>query len=116
MDNSPSPRIRKWSPRTMLGAAAAVAAALHVPLQVYPIGCDQGIWLTAGMGLAHGKTFFHDLLHFNLPGTAVVYGLASAVTDDPRPAVALLSAAATILISVGIYLLLSETFSVWSGA
>ena len=119
---TPKPRsvtaggVPAWVARGVVALAAILTALLHVPLQVLPIARDQGTWLTAAMALAHGKVFYRDYLHFNLPATAFAYRLAWLFVSDPRHVTVLLSAINSMLIVLTIYLLLSETMSRAAGA
>ena len=105
-----------WLARAVVALAALITALLHLPLQVFPIGRDQGAWLTGAMALAHGKVFYRDYLHFNMPGLAFAYRLAWAFVSDPHYVAPLLAAVAAVLIVLALYLLLSETISPAAGA
>jgi hypothetical protein len=105
-----------WIARAVVALAAIVTALLHVPLQVLPIARDQGTWLTAAMALAHGKVFYRDYLHFNLPATAFAYRLVWLFVSDPRHVAVLLAAINSVMIVLTLYLLLSETMSPAAGA
>lgn len=108
--------LERWLSRGLLLLAILINAILHLPLTVFPIARDQGLWLTAAKALTEGKVFFSDLLHFHLPGTAVAYRLALATVDDPRHATIVLSVAASTLVILGLYLLLGQTVSRGAGA
>ena len=112
----PNPQTEAWITRAIAFAAAAITAVMHLPLQVFPIARDQGNWLTAAMAMRHGKVFFRDYLHFNLPGTAFAYRAAWAVVSDPRHVAPLLAGVTAVMIVLALYLLLSETVSRWAGA
>ena len=119
--NSDIRRIRaiiapRWMPEAVLAVSGILVLLLHIPLTVFPLGADQGIWSTVGMALANGKVFYRDLLHFHLPGLGFAYRAAFLFTDDPKVATVLLSALGSLVIVAGLYLLLSETISRSAGA
>lgn len=82
---------------------------LHLPLSVFPVGRDQGVWSTAGLAINNGAVFFKDYLHFNLPGLGFTYAFAMHFTDDPRVATMLVSLLGSVAIVIAMYLLLCQT-------
>ena len=88
--------------------ALLIVCLLHLPLSVFPVGRDQGVWATAGMAINRGSIFFKDYLHFNLPGLAFSYALAYKLFDDPRTATMVLSLAGSIMIIIGMYILMQK--------
>jgi hypothetical protein len=91
---------------------------LHLPLTVFPVFRDQGVWGTAGMAINSGRIFFKDYLHFNLPGLGFSYALAFKFTDSIQNATMLLSLIGSLLTIFGMYFLLKVTINknaaVWS--
>lgn len=104
-------RQRQPTATMALLASLLIVTFLHLPLSVFPVGRDQGVWSTAGFAINKGAVFFKDYLHFNLPGLGFSYALVMNFTDDPRVASMLLSLAGSILIVVGMFLLLRHTVS-----
>lgn len=98
---------------SLLGLVGACIATvlLHLPLSVYPLGRDQGAWLTGGMALNHGKVYFRDFIYFDLPGVSTAYALALNVMDNPRWAVTLVAAVGSVLTVIAVFLLVRETVS-----
>ncbi len=92
-----------------LAGACIATVLLHLPLSVYPVGRDQGAWLTGGMALNRGKVYFRDFIYFDLPGASVAYALALKVVHNPRWAVTLVAATATVLTVIAVFLLVRET-------
>lgn len=93
----------------ILYIAMLIVSLLHLPLSVYPVGRDQGVWATAGMAIKHGSVFYKNYLHFNLPGLAFSYALVFEIFNDPRTATMFLSLASSIFIITGMYMLLTKT-------
>ncbi|MCG8312564.1 MAG: hypothetical protein MI976_05060 [Pseudomonadales bacterium] len=96
----------KQTPIWVLCFALVAATLLHIPLSVFPLGRDQGVWTTAGMAMDLGYTFFKDLMHFNLPGLGISYWAIFQFIDNPQVATMLLSLFGSLTILIGIYLLL----------
>lgn len=101
----------KWLPRLIVLLSLLVTIVAHLPYRNYPIGRDQGVWLTAAMAIQDGKCFFKDFLHFNLPGNAFAYFFAWSFVDHPAAAMCLLAILNSILMIGAIYLLVGETCS-----
>jgi hypothetical protein len=101
----------RWGGRAAVAAAATATVLEHVPLSVFPIARDQGLWLTAAQALRDGRVFFVDFLQFHLPGTAVAYRLGLALVDDPRHVPALVAAVSAALTVIALHLLLAATVS-----
>ena len=100
----------RW-PEIILCLSLIIVTVLHIPLSVFPMGRDQGVWATAGMAINEGAVFFKDYLHFNLPGLGFSYALAFQFVDDPGTAGMLVNLAGSLLMILGMYLLLKETVS-----
>jgi Dolichyl-phosphate-mannose-protein mannosyltransferase len=105
-----------WLPRIIAALSAAAVALIHLPYSVYPLGRDQGVWLTAGRAIFDGKIFFRDYLHFHLPGTGLIYGLAMQLVENVRHAPTLVAAGGAALTVLTIYLLVGKVISRSAGA
>jgi len=111
----PTPKWLSWTARAVVLLASIATVLLHVPLRVFPLARDQGVWLTAAMGMSGDKMFFREFLHFNLPGTAFAYWIAWKLAGDPMIATVALSAAISVLIVIALYLLLRDTVGIIAG-
>ncbi len=106
----------RFGPEIVVAFSAIIFSALHLPLTVFPIARDQGVWLAAAKSMAAGKTFFTDFLHFNLPGAGFAYRAALLFVNDPAMAPILVSVINGILIIFSFYLLLGKGYTKWAGA
>ncbi|MCY4045858.1 MAG: hypothetical protein OXE99_12340 [Cellvibrionales bacterium] len=87
-----------------------VCSLIHLPLSFYPLGRDQGVWLSVGSALLDGKLFVSEILHFNLPGLGLTFAFFQSFISNPHVVVVSASVFSCLLIIVsGFYLIKHAT-------
>src|SRR4029079_12804955 len=86
-------------------AVTAAAIVLRLPSLAEPIGIDQGIFATAGMGLTRGLRLYVDLWDQKPPGIHLTYALGVLLFGARPTTVVVLDLSATAITALRLWTL-----------